>query len=243
MLVAMNGIKQTKQAIRQRVWSRLEAAGVVEPGVAGAIPNFVGSEQAAERLAALPVWSAATVLKAVPDWAQLPVRTVALEGGKLVYMAAPRLATERPFYVLDPALLSVPASQAALPEVAARIASTVDVSQMRHVDLVVVGSVAVNGHGARLGKGAGYADLEVGLLMAAGLLTPATSIATTVHEMQVLDEDLPELPHDFRVDLIATPERIIWCDAPKRPDGIDWQALRPEQIAAIPVLARLAEAM
>jgi 5-formyltetrahydrofolate cyclo-ligase len=239
----MNGINQTKQAIRQRVWSRLEAAGVVEPGVAGSIPNFLGADQAAERLAALQVWTAATVIKAVPDWAQLPVRTSALEDGKLVYMAAPKLATERPFYVLNPALLSVPASQAAVPEVAARIASTVDVSQMPPIDLVVVGSVAVNGHGARLGKGAGYADLEVGLLVAAGLLTPATAIATTVHELQVLDEDLPELPHDFRVDLIATPERIIWCDHPKRPEGIDWQALRPDQIAAIPVLARLAEAM
>ena len=239
----MNGINQAKQAIRHRVWSRLEAAGVVEPGVAGSIPNFFGADQAGGQLAALPVWADAMVIKVVPDWAQLPVRTSALEDGKLVYMAAPKLVTERPFYVLNPALLSLSASQAALPEVAARIASTVDVSQMRPVDLVVVGSVAVNGHGARLGKGAGYADLEVGLLVAAGLITPATTIATTVHELQVLNEDLPELPHDFRVDLIATPDRIIWCDCPRRPDGIDWQALRPEQIAAIPVLARLAEAM
>jgi 5-formyltetrahydrofolate cyclo-ligase len=238
----MDGINQPKQTIRRRVWSRLEAAGVVDPGVAGSIPNFLGSEQAAERLAALPAWKTARVIKAVPDWAQLPVRIRALGDGKLVYMAAPRLATERPFYLLDPQVLSVPASQAAEPEVAARIASTVDISQMPPIDLVVVGSVAVNNRGARLGKGAGYADLEVGLLVEAGLITSQTTIATTVHELQVVDEDLPELPHDFRVDLIATPERVIWCDRPKRPEGIDWQALRPEQIAAIPVLARRADA-
>jgi 5-formyltetrahydrofolate cyclo-ligase len=233
---------QSKQEIRERVWSRLEAARVVDPGVAGSIPNFFGSEQAAERLAALPVWKTARVIKAVPDWAQLPVRIRALDDFKLVYMAAPRLATERPFYVLDPHSQSEPSSRAAEPEVAARIASTADVGQMQLIDLVVVGSVVVNNRGARLGKGAGYADLEVGLLVEAGLITPLTTIATTVHELQVLDEELPELPHDFRVDLIATPERIIWCDHPKRPEGIDWQALRPEQIAAIPVLARRAGA-
>lgn len=236
----MTDIHQSKQAIRERVWSRLEAAGVVEPGVAGYIPSFVGADQAAERLAALPAWKTATVIKAVPDRAQLPVRIQALEDGKLIYMAAPKLATERPFYMLDPDVLPVPARRVAEPEIAARIASTVDVSEMPLIDLVVVGSVAVNDRGARLGKGAGYADIEVGLLAEAGLITPRTTIVTTVHELQVVDEDLPELEHDFRVDVVVTPDRIIWCRHPKRPDGIDWQALRPEQIAAIPVLARRA---
>ena len=86
---------------------------------------------------------------------------------------------------------------------------------MRPIDLIVVGSVAVNDRGARLGKGAGYADLEVGLLAEAGLLGGQTVIATTVHELQVLDEELPELDHDFRVDVIVTPERVIWCGHPE----------------------------
>lgn len=238
----MTGTDQAKLAIRQRVWSRLEAAGVVEPGAAGYIPDFVGAEQAAERLAALPVWRSARVVKVVPDCAQLPVRVRALEDGKLVYMAAPRLATERPFYKLDPATLPVPAREIAEREVVARLAPTVDVAEMPFIDLVVVGSVAVNGRGARLGKGAGYADLEIALLAESGLIDQRTTIATTVHELQVLDEDLPELPHDFRVDLIVTPEHVIWCGHPKRPAGVDWNSLRPEQIAAIPVLARRAGA-
>jgi 5-formyltetrahydrofolate cyclo-ligase len=231
-----------KLAIRQQVWSRLEAVGAVEPGVAGYIPSFVGSELAGQRLAALPVWKAATVIKAVPDRAQLPVRVQALADGKLVYMAAPKLATERPFYKLDPAALSVPLSQAAEPEVVARSAPAVDVAEMPFIPLVVVGSVAVNDRGARLGKGAGYADLEIALLVEAGLVTERTTIATTVHELQVLDEELPELPHDFRVDLIVTPEGVIWCGQPKRPKGIEWPSLTAEQIANIPVLARRAGA-
>lgn len=228
--------RQAKQAIRERVWSAFEAAGAAEPGVAGYIPDFQGTDQAAERLAALPVWQQAHVLKIVPDRAQLPVRTLALEQGKLVYMAAPKLATPKPFYVLDPATLAVPPTEAAQREVAARIAATTDVHAMQEVDLVIVGSVAVNAKGTRLGKGAGYSDIEVGLLAEAGLITERTTICTTVHELQVLDEDLPELSHDFRVDLIATPSRIIWCSEPKRPHAIDWSALTAAQITAIPVL-------
>ena len=80
---------EAKQAIRERVWSRLEAAGAVAPGVAGYIPDFEGAGLAAQRLASLPIWSRAKVLKVVPDRPQQPVRQRALEEGKLVYMAAP----------------------------------------------------------------------------------------------------------------------------------------------------------
>jgi 5-formyltetrahydrofolate cyclo-ligase len=52
----------------------------------------------------------------------------------------------------------------------------------------------------------------------------------------VLDDDLPEEDHDFRVDLIITPERVIQCESGKRPTGLDWTNLTDEQIASIPVL-------
>ena len=54
-------------------------------------------------------------------------------------------------------------------------------------------------------KGAGYAGFEIALLIEAELIDEQTTITTTVHKLQVHDEDLPELPHDFHVDLIATP--------------------------------------
>jgi 5-formyltetrahydrofolate cyclo-ligase len=56
------------------------------------------------------------------------------------------------------------------PEVAG---SNPAVADMRPVDIVVCGSVAVNRQGARLGKGAGYSDIEVALLQEAGLIGPA----------------------------------------------------------------------
>lgn len=109
---------------------------------------------------------------------------------------------------------------------------------MRPIDLVVLGTVAVNEQGARLGKGAGYSDIELGLLTEAGLVTRQTTICTTVHELQVVDEELPEQRHDFRVDVIVTPEPVIWCGQPKRPAGLDWESLSTEQVATMPVLAR-----
>jgi 5-formyltetrahydrofolate cyclo-ligase len=230
---------QAKQAVRERVWSRLEQAGAVAPGVHGRIPAFTGADQAAQRLTALPAWQDAQVIKAVPDKAQLPVRIRALEAGKLLYMAVPRLAEELPFYLLDPASLNAAPAEAATSQGAARLARKIGVDQMRPVDLVVCGSVAANHKGVRLGKGAGYSDIEVALLAEAGLLSQQAVIVTTMHELQVLDEELPEDDHDFRVDLIATPQRVIECGPAKRPGGLSWDSLPPDKIAAIPVLAQM----
>jgi len=235
-------IDRAKQACRERMWALLEQEHAAPPGVRGRIPAFSGAEAAADRLAALPAWHAAQVVKAVPDKAQLPVRARALAEGKLVYMAVPRLADELPFYLLDPDALTVPPAEAASSHVAAAVARKVDVDRMRPVDLVVCGSVAVNRAGVRLGKGAGYSDIEVALLQEAGLIGPATTIVTTVHDLQVVDEELPETGHDFSVDLIVTPNEVIACRPPRRPHGVFWKDLSAEKIAAIPVLAARARA-
>ena len=199
-------------------------------------------DAAADRLAHLPVWHAARVIKAVPDRAQQPVRERALRDGKLLYMAVPMLADDLPFCVLDPASLTVPPPEAASRETAARIAPKIALDQMRPIDMVVCGSVAVNRQGARLGKGAGYSDIEVALLQEAGLIGPSTVIVTTVHPLQVIDAALPETEHDFSVDLIVTPDEVIECGPPRRPRGLYWEHLTEDKIAAIPVLAARAAA-
>lgn len=226
-----------KQAVRERVWALLEREQAVRPGVRGRIPAFFGAEAAAARLKELPVWRNARVIKAVPDKAQLPVRAQALVEGKLVYMAVPKLAEALPFYLLDPAALTVPPGEAASSKIAATVAQKIGVEQMLPVDLIICGSVAVNRHGVRLGKGAGYSDIEVALLQEAGLIKPDTTIVTTVHSLQVVDQELPEARHDFSVDLIVTPDEVIRCGPPRRPSGLYWDSLSQEKIEAIPVLA------
>ncbi len=177
------------------------------------------------------------MVKAVPDQAQLPVRARALTEGKLVYMAVPKLADALPFYLLDPASLTVPPAEAASSHMAAAVARKVSVEELRPVDLIICGSVAVNRDGVRLGKGAGYSDIEVALLQEAGLIGPETVIVTTVHTLQVVDHNLAETEHDFSVDLIVTPEEVIACGPSRRPPGLLWEHLTKEKIAAIPVLA------
>lgn len=236
--MASTDVDDAKNAIRERIWDLLEQHNAaLDADVHGRIPNFVGSEAAADRLAGLPAWESSHVVKAVPDKAQLPARIRALRENKLVYMAVPRLAKQHPFYLLDPATLTAPPEVAATGDGAAQVARNVGVDELRPIDLVICGSVAVNRDGVRLGKGAGYSDLEVALLQEAGLIGPETTIVTTVHPLQVVDDDLPETEHDFSVDLIITPDEVIRCGPPRRPVGLIWEHLTPEKIAAIPTLA------
>jgi 5-formyltetrahydrofolate cyclo-ligase len=224
------------------MWALLEREGAAKPPgrVVGKIPNFLGAEAAADQLAALPAWDAAHVLKANPDKAQRPVRARALTDGKVLYMAVPRLADELPFYLLDPELLSMSPWEAAAKEGAAKAGRKVAATELPSVDMVVCGSVAANRQGARIGKGGGFSDLEVAFLVEAGVLRPDTALATTVHPLQVVDEPLPETIHDFRVDLIVTPDEAICCTEPHRPPGILWEHLDQAKIAKVPALAALA---
>jgi 5-formyltetrahydrofolate cyclo-ligase len=232
-----------KAALRDQVWSAMRAARVARfPGAEGRIPNFTGAEAAAELLRGTGFWREAGTLKANPDSPQLPVRQRALEDGKTVYMAVPRLAEPEPFFALDPDQLTESPRKAASISGATRGASRVTLAELRPVDLVVMGSVAVAEDGARLGKGGGFADLEFALASAAGLIGPRTVCVTTVHELQLLAAGtIPVTGHDVPVDVIVTPERVITCaGGHQRPAaGICWADLTEEKIAAIPLLAAL----
>ncbi len=169
------------------------------------------------------------------------MRQRALEDGKTVYMAVPRLAGPEPFFALDPAHLSESPRKASSISGAARSARQVSLAELAPVDLVVMGSVAAGEDGARLGKGGGFADLEFALAAAAGLIGPRTVAVTTVHEIQLRPAGIiPRTDHDVPVNFIVTPERVIDCRPArgKRPaPAIRWEDLTDEKIAAIPLLA------
>lgn len=153
-----------KEALRERVWTLLETSGAVPipPGAHDRIPNFYDAESAADRIATLPGWCHARAVNANPDKAQFPLRRGALMEGKLVYMAVPRLAQDRPFVLLDPAELQGSFDEASTSEGGVALGRLVDIRDMEPIDLIVCGTVAVNRQGARLGKGGGFSDLEVG---------------------------------------------------------------------------------
>ena len=123
---------------------------------------------------------------------------------------------------------------------AERLGRAVRLEAVPSIDLIVCGSVAVNGRGARVGKGGGFSDLEYGLLAEAGKVTLKTPIVTTVHAIQMLPQVLEMLPHDIPVDVIALPDGLTeLTPAFARPRGIYRASLTPEKIAEVPVLQRL----
>ena len=210
------------------------------PGAEGRIPNFAGAKNAAERLARHPAWQSAETIKANPDSPQTHARRLALVQGKMLVMAVPRLRDQHPFRLLDPRRLDEEQiREAATIKGALRHGEVIDLDQVPELDLVLTGSVGVNLKGARLGKGGGFSDLEYGLLLESGKIDRRTIVATTVHPIQILRENLLMTGHDIPVNLIATPRAVIEVDGPyKRPTGILWDHLQPPQIHEIPVLER-----
>ena len=234
-----------KQRLREEAWAALQDAGVARfPGASGRIPNFAGAEAAAQRLAEAERWQRAATVKSNPDSPQWPVRQRALESGKTVFMAVPRLREERPFLRLEPDALEVSPRKASSIKGSSQHGIPTAVEDLEPVDVVVVGCVAVDRSGARLGKGGGFADLEFALASAAGLIGPRTWVVTTVHPVQIVDDGrIPMTAHDVPLDAIVTPDEIIACHGTRaRPAGVLWDHLPDSKIEEIPLLRRLRDA-
>lgn len=198
-----------KQKLREEIWELLAEAGVVRfPGAFGRIPNFVGAEEAAHLASNLSEFRQACFIKVNPDSPQFPLRVRALEAGKVLFMAVPKLRGEKPFIRLDPRKLRVHPMRAATIKGAFRYGEPVGLDEMPPIDLVVTGCVAISREGVRLGKGGGYSDLEYTLLRERGLVTEETPVLTTVHPLQIV-ERVPREPHDLLVDIIVTPTEVL----------------------------------
>lgn len=232
----------TKDEIRERVWRTLEKEKVaLFPGARGRIPNFKGAERAARLLSTLLEWQRAKHIKANPDSPQKPVRYLALSSGKTIYMAVPRLREKKCFVKLDPSKISPQKfHEASSIKGAFRYGIPVHPKEIPQIDLIVAGSVAVNRRGIRIGKGGGYSDLEYGIGREFGFVKEDVVIVTTVHPLQIMDGDLPETDHDFRIDSIATPDEIIPTRREGgRPKGIIKEHLTEDKISAVPILREL----
>ncbi|WP_281193495.1 5-formyltetrahydrofolate cyclo-ligase [Halorubrum sp. F4] len=249
-----------KQEVRMSVWDALEDHGIARFPFPphDRIPNFAGADEACDRLTETAEWKSATTLKANPDAPQLPVRRAALRAGKSVYVAQPRLRDPDPFLRLDPVAIDDVDAATTVSGISEYGVPTAP-EDVSHVDLVVSGSVAVTTNGSRIGKGEGYSDLEWAVLRELDAVDDDTTVATTVHELQVVDEDpspideeagapdkdaasLPEPDrHDVPLDLVVTPDRVIRTGSTvDRPAGVDWDALDSDKLAEIPVLAERA---
>jgi 5-formyltetrahydrofolate cyclo-ligase len=237
----MSSAREFRESLRQKIWREMEEKNIARfpRPVYGRIPNFVGAEQAAEKLINTDIFRRAQVVKVNPDSPQKPVREAVLRKGKILIMPTPRIS--RGFLVLDPKKIS-PAlySVAATIQGAFRYGAPIHPSEIPEVDLIVAGSVAVSVYGERLGKGEGYSELEYSILKEFNKVSEETPITTTVHDVQVVDFHIPLEPWDFTVDYIFTPTRSIRCVGErKRPPGLVWQYLDKEKIDEMPLLKEM----
>jgi len=236
-------VVQAKAQVRAEVWQELEKRAAANGQVRGKIPDFVDAAGAAQRLAGLACWRAARRLLITPDLPMRPVLARALAEGKRVYLPVPGLRAVDAFRDLDPrnGEIDPVAADGVLTGAvdAESIGRGAQMTDLETVDLAVLGSVALDTKGGRLGKGRGYADIEMALLAHAGALTTQTIVASVAHDLQLRDTPLPVAGHDVSVGVIVTPSRVVWTDTTTEPIRVDWERLPPRMLAEIPALAQL----
>lgn len=238
------GRNALKDLVRHRIWDQLEAAGVAVGPAWSMIPNFVGADIAAWRLAQTPEWQRAETIKTNPDQAQMPIRLRALYEGKQVFAPVPYLTREFPYLHIDPRKMKdkgISFELAATAQGFVEHGERIGFEQVATLDFCVVGSVAVTRGGARTGKGAGFADLETAIFRELGKINDRTPMATTIHSLQLVDSDAVVMQaHDSPLDYVATElELVATGNTEPRPRGVSWERIQPDQFETIPFLTEL----
>ena len=228
-----------KQKIREEIWRKMEELDIARfpRPVYGRIPNFAGADKAAIKLRKTKEWAKAEVIFVNPDSPQKHVRRLALLDSKKLIMASPRI--KKGFLLLDPSKIPLWAiNKASTISGAFRYGTPIHPSETPFIDMKVTGCVAVDLKGGRLGKGHGFSDIEWGILSEYGLVDKSTITATTVHDIQIVDE-IPMTKNDFPLDLIVTPTKIYYTNTPyEKPSGIIWELVM-DRIHEIPLLEEL----
>lgn len=244
MRTEWTGRNPQKDKLRNRIWTMLEEKGLSIGDPFHEIPNFVGADEAAQRLQSLSIWKNARVVKSNPDDAQIPVRKRVIEDGKKLYMAVPQLTEEKCFVELSLELVKksgIPVAEAVRWQQAMQIGKHVAFEEMQHIDLALVGCVAVTLDGARIGKGGGFADIEFAILRHYRLIDEKTIILTTIHDEMIVESDeIPLQKHDTFLNYIVTPTTVheVQNDL-TQPGGINWENIQPDQLEEMPILKKL----
>lgn len=232
-------MSESKQELREEVWSRLDESGeTLFPGPYGRIPNFKGRDKAADRLVEHRKYCEADTIKINPDSPQKPVRKRALLDGKTLFMAVPKLKKKKCFLRLNLDEIDAPAQKLSTIKGASEFGTPIHPADMPEIDLIVTGAVAVDQNGRRLGKGGGYSDLEFGILRHYERIDADVSILTTVHPIQELEPGrIPKQPQDITLSGMYTPNNSNRVDSSSTHfPSIEPDRLDEDQLHSIPVL-------
>lgn len=244
----------TKRTFRLETWQKIKEQKLSPArryntyGIFNKIPYLVGVEKAAELLAETDEFKKANSIKVNIDLAQEQVKLEVIKAGKTL-LVPPSHKSANVYAKIkapsNPAELDLAAQKKLIKLLGAEDTfEEIDINSAQKIDMVVVGSYAVDRQGRRIGKGNGYVDLDIGILTHLGCLTKDTLIVTTVHDVQVYDA-LPEnlfQSYDLPLDLIVTPTEVIRVGKRlARPAGIEWNLLSSRRLEIVPVLKNIKE--
>ncbi len=196
-------IKEEKIQLREKIWKILESNKIARFPLPcyHRIPNYEGSDKAAEKVRDLEEYQNAKVIVSNPDYAQKKVRELSLRDNKTLIMASPRL--KHGYLEIKPN--KVKGKEDFVSTIKGAFKYGKRLEDVPKPDLIVTGCVAVDREGNRLGKGGGYGDKEI---MFFKLKFGDIPVVTTVHNTQIVDE-VPTEKGDLKVDIIVTPKTVI----------------------------------
>ena len=239
----------SKAQIRSRIWDLMTRQGIaLFPGAYGRAPTFRGLTECIGRLRGMEAWVQARRVLVLADPVLQSVREDAVEDGKtLVVPDLSRCAGEW-ILEIDPSALKGPAAREAARASGCACGAPLAGVRALHghetapVDLMVIGAVAVNRGGARIGRGAGGADLVYALARDRGILRAETPVMVLVHRVQIFEEPLDREPTDLPIDYIVTPEGVITIEAVvMRPKGLHPSMITPQRLETYPGLREILE--
>lgn len=240
----------TKRTIRLKVWQTIQEQKLSPRKrfmVYNTIPTFLGAQEAAKLLAETDEFKKANSIKVNIDLAQEPVKMEVVKANKTlfvppaqkspnVYAKIKNCNVEELDLVTQKKIIKLQGGEDTYDEIS--------IENIVPLDMVVVGSCAVSRLGHRIGKGNGYVDLDVGMLISLGVITKDTLLVTTVHDVQVHDTLPEELfqTYDLPLDMIVTPTEVIRVSKRlPRPTGIQWNILSSRRLEIAPVLKEIKE--
>ncbi|XP_050429463.1 uncharacterized protein LOC126838796 isoform X2 [Adelges cooleyi] len=243
---------KSKKDIRQKVWEFLEENSLVvfPKPCFNRIPNFKGCIDATQTLEKLDDFKKAKTVQVTPDKAQETARFLTLNWGKRLLVPLLRLkegllqCVSLPFAEPSAKMLRSASTQKGLRKWGNKLI-TLDQNNendVHHIDMIILGSVAVDKKGRRIGIGNGFCDLEFVILNSMNMVTENTVIVTVVHDAQVFD-NLPAdifMPYDVPVDIIITPHEIIRVENRiERPKDVFWNYISKRRLLEMPPLQLL----
>lgn len=186
-----------KNEVRNYVWKILKESNVGLFPIYRKIPNFRENEKTIQKILEIEEFIKAKRIFISPDTPQRKLLNFIDLEKKEVYMATPRLKK---------GFVKIIRISESLKEL---LKNSLKIRKIPKIDFALIGSVAVDLKGNRIGKGGGYGDREIKILRN---LNKSVIIATNVHDLQVFN-DLSYLMKDYdeKVNLIITPTKIIRC--------------------------------